>query len=541
MATLVTLQGPTPGRAYTLDAERSLIGRRPDSTIFLESLAVSREHAEVTCAADGTYYVEDVGSSNGTFVNGRRITGRVPITEGDGLQIGPYTFALRDAPALRHTDSDLVIRTQVSAAPSNLTLYSQNPALKLQVVLEIAQHLARTLELEPLLGKLLDHLFRLFPQADRGMVLLHENDQLHVRAQRTRGSTNPTDFPYSRTIVKKALDEGIGILSEDVGGDQRFATTATLLNLNLRSLLCVPLIAPDKTRLGVLQLDCSRPSMAFHADDLELLATIGLQVSVVLENVALHAQKLREERFRQELAMAREIQESFLPASLAPSAKDGFELCARVYPAREVSGDLYDFFPLGDGRLVFYIGDVTGKGLPAAMFMVKVHTLCRHLATPADGPAATMNKLNMALVDNNGRAMFVTMAYGIYDPPTGRIVLASGGHPWPLLRRANGRMEEVTLQTGRPVGCLELPLGVAEKTLTLGPGESLILYTDGFLEALNPAREQFGPERLQQVLAGSQAQPPLATCAEDARLAVERFTGSSEQQDDLTLLLLRRM
>jgi serine phosphatase RsbU (regulator of sigma subunit)/pSer/pThr/pTyr-binding forkhead associated (FHA) protein len=539
MATLITVQGPNPGRPFPLDPERSLIGRRPDSTVFLESLAVSREHAQVLCEA-GNYFVEDVGSSNGTFVNGTKIDGRVPLTENDTLQVGPYTFAFRPTPSRAPGDSDMVIRSQVPATSTNLTLYSQNPALKLQVVLEIAQHLARTLELEPLLGKLLDHLFRLFPQADRGMILLEENGRLVVRAQRARGSSEPTDFPYSRTIVKKALDEGVGILSEDVGGDERFASTATLIRLNLRSLLCVPLIGPDKRRLGVLQLDSSRPGTAFHSDDLELLTTVGLQVSVVLENVALHAQHLREERLRQELAMAREIQESFLPANLA-EARNGYELFARVHPAREVSGDLYDFFPLNDGRLVFLVGDVTGKGLPAAMFMVKVHTLCRQLGVSAEGPAATLDRLNGALAANNPTAIFVTMAYGIYDPRKGDVVLASAGHPWPLLRHADGRVEEVTLKTGRPAGCVEMPLGAGEQRLTLGRGDTLILYTDGFTEAFAPGREdQFGTRRLEEALGGPRTALPLADCAEAARQAVVRFSESPEQQDDLTLLMLLR-
>jgi serine phosphatase RsbU (regulator of sigma subunit)/pSer/pThr/pTyr-binding forkhead associated (FHA) protein len=541
MATLITVQGPNPGKPYTLDPKRSLIGRRPDSTVFLESLAVSREHARVLCEG-GAFFVEDAGSSNGTFVNGHKVTGRVALTEHDRLQIGPYTFSLKPDPTLRQTESDMVIRSQVSVTPTNLTLYAQNPSLKLQVVLEIAQHLARTLEMEPLLGKLLDHLFRLFPQADRAMVLLEQQDRLVVRAQRARGSAAPTDFPYSRTIVKKALDEGISILSEDVSQDDRFATTATLVKLNLRSLLCVPLLTQEKRRLGVIQIDSSRPGMAFHAEDLELLTTIGLQVSVVLENVALHAEHLREQRLRQEVVMAREIQDSFLPASHLARAKDGYELFARVHPAREMSGDLYDYFPLGDGRLAFYVGDVTGKGLPAAMFMVRVHTLCRHLVSAADSPAVTLDKLNTALADNNPTATFVTMAFVVYEPATGELVLASAGHPWPLLRRRDGRVEEVELKTGRPAGCLELPLGLAEKTLTLGRGETLVLYTDGFSEAFEPGRnEQFGPERLADVLGGPRTGEPLADGAEAARAAVERFTGSPEQQDDLTLLLLRRL
>src|SRR5262249_36182829 len=148
-------------------------------------------------------------------------------------------------------------------------------------VLEIAQHLARTLDLETLLGKLLEQLFRLFPQTDRGMVLLSEQDRLVVRAQRNRGQSAATDYPHSRTIVKRALEDGVGVLCEDIKDDPRFQTTATLINLNLHSLMCVPLMGQDKRRLGVIQLDSARSGMAFHSADLELLTTVALQVGVV--------------------------------------------------------------------------------------------------------------------------------------------------------------------------------------------------------------------------------------------------------------------
>jgi sigma-B regulation protein RsbU (phosphoserine phosphatase) len=297
----------------------------------------------------------------------------------------------------------------------------------------------------------------------------------------------------------------------------------------------------DKRRLGVIQLDCARSGLAFHSDDLELLTTVALQVGVVLENAALHAEVLRESRLRQELAMAREIQEGFLPTNFSPLGKSNFELFARVNPAREVSGDLYDFFALGDGRLAFFLGDVAGKGMPSALFMVKVHTLNRHLAAASEKPAATLDKLNAALAANNFSGLFVTLIYGIYDPRSGEVVLSSGGHPMPLLRRADGRVEEVPVHTGRLLGYDAANVNLGDTTIKLASGETLILYTDGFTEAYTPGRvEMFGLERLQDVLGGPRTKMPLEACAEEARLAIERFTGSPEQQDDLTLLLLRR-
>jgi serine phosphatase RsbU (regulator of sigma subunit)/pSer/pThr/pTyr-binding forkhead associated (FHA) protein len=540
MPTLVILQGPDPGRQFFLGSGTSMIGRTPDAAVYLESLAVSRQHAQIT-DQNKEYFVEDLGSSNGTFINGQQVVGRIALTDRDTLQIGPYLMVLRaDPPSLRQ--SDPAIRMQVSALPSSHTLYAQNPAHKLQVVMEIAQHLAHTLEVKPLLAKLLGQLLQLFPQAERGMVLLGTADQFEVHMQQ-RGKERDLGGtpPFSRTLVQRALTEGIGVLSEDVAGDEKISKTATLVALNLRSLLCVPLICQDGRRLGVIQLDCMRQRMAFTEDDLELATAIALQVAVVLDNAALHAEKLREERFRQELKLAREIQQGFLPTNFAPPGIDRYELFARVYAAREVSGDLYDFFPLEDGRLVFFLGDVSGKGMPAALFMIAVRTLGRHLASDATSPAETLRRLNDALAKDNPSAMFVTLVHGIYDPTRGEVVLASGGHPPPLLRDPDGTVEEMTLATGRLLGYPGGKLGLADTRLTLTPGSTLILYTDGFTEARAPdGQTPFGAARLRQEFGGTRTQLPLEICAEHVRAAVQAFTGSAELQDDLTLLLLRR-
>jgi serine phosphatase RsbU (regulator of sigma subunit) len=544
MATLLTMKGPNPGRQFALGPGATVLGRQSDSTICLESRAVSRHHARIWCL-DGVYAIEDLGSSNGTYVNGKRINARVSLGERDLIQLGPYVFAFQPAlpPAAPvSSDTEIVIREQISVQSSNWSLYVQDPVQKLQVVLEIAQHLARTLDLDSLLGKLLDHLIRLFPQADRGMVLLCEGDRLMVRAQRARGPDDPTTGSYSRTIVRRALEDGVGILSEDVRSDTQLPLSATLRSLDLRSFLCVPLISQDQHRLGVIQLDCLRPGRSFRSEDLQLLTTIGLQVAVVLENAAMHAELLREERLRQELTLAREIQQGFLPSEFPQGADVGFELFASVYPARQVSGDLYDFFPLADGRLAFLVGDVSGKGMPAALFMVAVRTLCRHVAADGASPAETLAKLNASLAADNPSGMFVTVAHGIYHPATGEVVLASAGHPVPLLRGADGKVNSVPLQPGRLLGYEGGDLHLTDIRLTLDAGDTLILYTDGFTEARAPhGQAMFGIERLQDALGGARTRLPLEACVEEVKALVEEFTGAVELQDDLTLLLLRRV
>ncbi|MBM4067790.1 MAG: FHA domain-containing protein [Planctomycetes bacterium] len=542
MATLVTLQGPDAGRSFPLDKDRIIMGRQYDSTVCLNGRAVSRHHAQLLLR-DGRYFLEDLESSNGTYLNGKRLAPRVAeaVNERDVFQIGPYLFALRPAPTVASTESSLVVRQQVNATILDQSVYTHDPALKLQVVLEIAQNLGRTLDLEPLLEKMLEQLIRLFPQADRAMVLLCEGERLVVRGQRCRHAEDASAYPYSRTIVRRALDEGVGLLSEDAGADDRFKSSATLTSLDLHSVLCVPLIGQGGKRLGVVQVDRFRRGHPFRTEDLQLLATICLQLAVVLENAALHAERLRQQRLQQELALAREIQQGYLPHEVEGFPGAGFEIHGEVFPARQVAGDLYDFMKAPDGRLGFYIGDVSGKGMPAALFMVAVHTLCRHLSSLSRHPGPTLKQLNATLSEDNPGGMFVTLSHGLYDPGTGEVVLASGGHPAPLLRRVDGSVEELDVPTGRLLGFEEGNFQYPETRILLARGDTLVFFTDGAVEAHEPAgKSMFGTRRLSDVVKHFTADRPLPACAELAKNAVEKFTAARELQDDLTLLLLRR-
>ncbi|HVS36346.1 MAG TPA: SpoIIE family protein phosphatase, partial [Gemmataceae bacterium] len=302
-----------------------------------------------------------------------------------------------------------------------------------------------------------------------------------------------------------------------------------------------PLLGWEGRRLGVIQLDCLRPGQAFRPDDLELLTAVCLQASIVVENAALHVEQLREARLKQELQTAREIQQAFLPAEFEPLGAEGPDLYACVHPAREMSGDLYDFFPLPDGRLAFFLGDVSGKGMPAALFMIAVRTLIRHLAPAATSPADLLKRLNTALVANNPTNLYVTMAHGVYDPRDGRTVIATGGHPKPLHRRADGQVAPLPTPPSLMIGCAPVEPVYADVTLTLQPGETLILYSDGYTEAFCQDRTQmFGMEGLSEAVGGPRTQLSLQRCAEETAAAVARFTGGGDLQDDQTLLLLRR-
>src|ERR1043166_336 len=185
MAILVTLRGPDMGRHFTLQPECTTLGRQADCHVCLAGKQVSRQHAQIVI--DGSqHFVEDLGSSNGTFLNGRRLPprSRVVLTDRDTVQIGPYLLRLREPRNGNGSDPPLVVRESVSAVTLHQGLFLHDPATKLQLVLEIAQHLARTLDLETMLETLLEQLMRLFPQADRALVILSDADAPGIRAQR---------------------------------------------------------------------------------------------------------------------------------------------------------------------------------------------------------------------------------------------------------------------------------------------------------------------------------------------------------------------
>jgi serine phosphatase RsbU (regulator of sigma subunit) len=542
MGQLIALQGPDVGRTYTLAQSDTILGRQHDSTICLSGRAISRHHARIS-RHDGAWLIEDLDSSNGTFLNGQRLQAHtaVPLTERDTLQIGPYVFGLRHPTvAAPPSEPELVIRETVNAATLHQSLLGPDPAAKLAVVLDISQHLARTLNVDELLDKLLAKVMQLFPQADRALAILSEGNELALRAQNTR-RPGKDDYPFSRTIVRRALSEGVGLISDDVKQDRRFVASQTLAGLELRSMMCVPMLSADGNRLGVLQIDRYGKGYGFSVEDLQLLTAIGLQVAVVLENVGLHAERLRQERLHQELALARDIQQGYLPDELEDFPQASFDIFGRVYPARQVAGDFYDFFKAPSGKLALFVGDVSGKGMPAALFLVAVRTLARHLGKEGRSPVETLTALNRDLADDNPSCMFVTLAHGLYDPASGEVRLASAGHHPPLVRRADGTVTQLALKPGRLLGYGEADLHLTEVRLTLAAGETLAFFTDGVIEARGAdGKEQFGLARLVAALRDVEASLPLAKGAELIKRHLARFTGTKDLRDDVTLLLLRR-
>jgi len=539
MSRITIVQGPGAGRTIDQSDNGVVIGRQPGLEVTLDSGAISRRHARLTWEGDRVF-VEDLKSSNGTFINEVRITGRTPLGPGDTLRIG--SSILQWTKVEPRMDLDMTIQRQTVVATSNAELFQDHAGIKLQAVLGLAHQLANAVDTDTVLDRLLDQLLILFPHAERALVLLREGDEPVLRAMKNRGG-RPAHGPlFSRSVLRKVFAQGVAVLAGDTRHEQSFMANMTLSAMGTQSLLCVPLQSNSGRVFGALQLDRFQAGQPFTADDLYLLTAVTLMVSTVLENAQLYQELMVKERMQRDLAMAREIQLGYLPKEAVVLAGGPFELIAELHPALEVSGDFYDYFPLDEHRLAFAVADVSGKGVAAALFMTLVHALGRHLAQGATSPADFIALLNDAIARDNPNFLFVTMVFGIYDSRTGQVTLAHGGHPPALVRRKDGRVEELTHRGAALMGIQKGLRRGEEAVIQLSPGDAIVLYTDGVTESpgLIDLNELFGSARLAEAVRCLPANGPLSDWTLGIREAVARFSGAESVADDITLLVLRR-
>ncbi|MEO5918204.1 MAG: SpoIIE family protein phosphatase [Candidatus Limnocylindrales bacterium] len=300
--------------------------------------------------------------------------------------------------------------------------------------------------------------------------------------------------------------------------------------------LVVPLVTQGEL-IGTLNLGPRLSEQEYSSDDRRLLGTLAAQAAPAIRVAQLVREQAAEagerERYAQELKVAQLIQQQFLPREL-PQLR-GWQIAAFYGPARVVGGDFYDFIDLGNGRIGVVVGDVTDKGVPAALVMARTHSILRAEAPRLIDPGAVLARANDLLVPEMPARMFVTCLYGVLEPETGRFTFANAGHNLPYVRTADGVIE--LRATGLPLGLL--PGIVYEETdSVIAPGEGVLLYSDGLVEAHDPNREMYGFPRLREAMATDDAGSELLD-----RLLEElhAFTGSGwEQEDDITLVTLRR-
>jgi len=415
---------------------------------------------------------------------------------------------------------------------------NERQARNLKALLGVAKALASEIKLDNLLQVIVAKAAEVM-DAERATLFLYDK---------------PRNELWSKTTQKLEINEirvalGVGIAGTvaktralinigDAYADPRFDSTFDKqTGYRTRSILCLPLIGNGDSLVGVIQVLNKRNRETFDEIDESLLAGLSDHITVALERGRLIEAYIEKERLEEGLKLAHDIQMSMLPKTFPPfPERRDLDIFAAITPAKKVGGDFYDFFFLDENRLCFAIGDVSGKGVPAALFMAVVKTLFKAIAGRVQNPGEILSTVNREICRDNDSQMFTTLFCGILDTRTGEIRYSNGGHNPPYhLSRAG--VQQVPKTGGRVLGLLE-ETTYAGSRLVLGPGETLLLYTDGVTEALDPAEQFFSERRLESIL----TQINFASAREQIEYLTREITlfpAGAEQADDITTLALR--
>ena len=558
MAFLQLVKGAVPGRRFELDGELAIIGRSTECEVPLDIPAVSRRHAAIL-QDRGRFFVEDLHSRNGTFLNDQRVADRTPLRDGDQLVICDQEFRFHDGEitaaeetgtldasgiaelvddSTQTNRASVVATFDVSGGSASWRL-SAKPEVKLAALLEISNNLAKTLSVQDILPKLLDSLFKIFVQADRGFILMRPkvDGPLVPVAVKSRRPADDERMRISRTIVEEAMRSRKAILSADAASDERFGMAQSIADYSIRSMICAPMVGGDGQALGVIQIDTLNQRARFTDEDLEVLAGVASQAAVSLDNAMMHEQVVVQRAMQHDLELARRMQRTLLPSK--PPQVPGYFFFDYYQAARQVGGDYYDYINLPGGRFAIIVGDVAGKGVPAALLMARLSADVRFSLASEQDPAKAMQLINESFVNRDWHDRFVTMIAAVVNPKTNELTTVNAGHMLPLLRRRDGSVQEIGEEAAG------LPLGVVagyeyySHTHLLDPGDVVTIFTDGFSEAMNGQRELYGLQRLK-----TQISTPLMNVVDFGQHILEdvsRFVDGFNQSDDMCLVCFGRV
>jgi serine phosphatase RsbU (regulator of sigma subunit) len=524
-----------------------LIGRGAETGnhLQLSDRRISRQCAAIVAEVD-RFYIEDRGQRRGVFVNGEKTDSRA-LEDGDRISFGlddSYEIVFRSS-----TDAGQDSIPQLLTRIEHIT--DSEPTVgglrKLNLLLEASSLLHSQLPLESVLGKMLDHAVSV-TDADRGLLLEPGAEgKINVRLARRSGGMRlpPESVNPSQTAVQLALKHGTPVITEDLAqAEMNLQAAESIVAQRLRAVVVIPLYAVARASsaesmfnlrrgdfLGILYLDSRRPA-AFSQLDRQILDALAGDAANILDNARLVERERERQRLEQEIGIARDIQQALLPRNFHISPYLGVIGCN--FPCLSVGGDYFDVFPISGGRTAFLIADVSGKGLGAALLTTMLQGALSGMTLGTD-PGRVFNHINRFLCEHAEVGRYATMFFGIADA-AGHLEFINAGHPSPILLRHN--VAEAPFTEGSyPVGLVP----EAEYTaacLKLEPGDTLVLFSDGVTEAMDPDDQLFGAHRLQEELRGKSALA-LDKLKDHVLQSVENFTRGAPPADDLTLLLLR--
>jgi len=522
-----------------------LIGRQPQSNLILRDSRVSWTHARVVFEHGG-YVLEDTGSRHGIFVNGQRIE-RQPLANSDRIDFGAQDsyqlLFMMDGAELRRLMEQVAAPEATPGAPG-----LGGGLARLRAVLDLARTLQGSFSLEDVLVQVVDTALAV-TGSERGFLLLKSDDGLETRvARHRRGHKLPLDeLRVPRTVIHRALQHRRELLFMNFDASAAGGHTAehTVADLDLRSVVCVPLVRiragqGDTTSLlttgaetvGVLYLDSRLAAADMAGGNRELLQTLAMEASTVLENARLLEEERAKQRMEEELKVARDIQQSLLPRSL-PSA-GWLRAAGSSVASAQVGGDYYDVIAVNDRCWGAVVADVSGKGVSSALLAALLQGALIPASDHADVLTRRMERLNTFLIDRTGGEKYATVFYCLLDQ-SGRLDYVNAAHCPPIVVRPSGETAELGA-TGVPVGLLEgSKYELAGRQLS--PGEKVVIYTDGVTEAQDARGAFFGRKRLFDLVRAN-AGASSSELHDAIQGAVREFTEGAPQSDDITLVVL---
>lgn len=547
---LVVRQADGSTRRVKLSGTRIRVGRSQHlNDLVFDDDSLSRRHLVLERQGDD-WIVEDLKPKNPTRLNGRVLTGRCPLRPGDRLTAGKVTLVYGEPEPVVSVDDVFLpgdLETPVSSTVvTNLegvfarettgerSLPGSRPGAHLPLDNPAVAALVKAGR--ELVGhRPLGELFRLILDlsigavgADRGVLMTLEDGAPEIRAVRGEG------FRISATIRDRVLRERASILLRDIGADEVLRHQQSIVQQQIRSAMAVPLQTQDDV-LGLIIVDSLSLKRLFGTEDLDLLTILGNVAAIRLEQERLLRADEQRRLLARDLDQAAVIQRRLLP-SAAPEIP-GYEIAGYNAPCRTVGGDYFDYFRYPDGRIALVVGDVSGKGMPAALLMTSLKGGVQVLAEVTDDVADLMGRLDRVVSANFPKNRFVSLVLAVLDPATGAVRYCNGGHNPPLLLRMDGTVERLE-PGGTILGMLpELPY--RESRTRLEPGDLLAFFSDGIVEAQNEAGEEYGEQQLARTLAACRERG-AAAAIETARADVARWSAGHPPEDDITLVVVAR-
>jgi sigma-B regulation protein RsbU (phosphoserine phosphatase) len=562
MAELIVKYPDRAAEHFPISRLRITIGRSARNDLCIPDPFASRVHAEVRNEGD-EYFLQDLGSANGTLYNGSVVETPITLTRGGRIQIGETEIVFNDSQFPLSSGATMITDNSSSIPEATIALssadrttsglfeaiegarshsqetFDNRPARQsdlLALISKVGVALLASVTLNETLEQVVTLVFEAVP-ADRCMVMMREekSPELKVAVARLRNRVGEVgEIRISRSVIDEVVTNGKSVLTSDAQADPRFAGGTVMLQ-GVRSVLAVPL-GVGANVFGIVYADSPLAEGRFTEDHLKVLTTLASVAAIRVENARLTEEQMERERLEREQQVASEIQQRFLPAS-APIVA-GYELQGISFPCYEVGGDYYDFIHREDGKLVVALGDVSGKGTAAALLMSCLHAAIHAQADIHNSLAKTIGAVNRYLVESIPANRFVTLFYAELDPKNGALAFLNAGHNPPLIVHQGGTMEQLAAG-GLPLGIMP-NADFREGRTQLHYGDVLVIYSDGVSEATNPAGEEFGPTRLYEVVARN-LDASAGGIRDRIESALTKFCQGTPAADDITLVICKRL